>query len=513
VARTSGREACERARDMSAECPGDFGRLLHCAMIPAAMKLAPGAVIRSTYRLERPLAAGGMGSVWVASHMALGAQVAVKFIDAEQTDPMARTRFQREAQSLAAIHNPHVVAVHDYGMEDETPFIVMDLLSGEDLGARLRRVRRLSLPDASCLLAQIARGLRAAHAAGIVHRDLKPGNVFLAAEGGEETVKILDFGVAKNAASTAVGEGTKIGDLVGSPQFMSPEQIRSPTSVDARSDLWSLSVILFRGLTGELPFKSKQIGQVLAQILTDPIPTATHVAPDLPPALDAFFARGLARDPALRFQCAQEMAHELARIASQAGSPDPSVPEADPPSSGAMGPSGPSLADSMGSAAPAVSASASHPAPGTPQGSWSAHHALAPMLAGSGSGQPIPPPATTAAPSPAKLTAWLPWLVAVAAVAAALSMGVLVATRRPAPDDAAKPTARVGASAAVLAAPQPSLAPPPADPAPAAATSTSAAAEPASPDLSAAPGAPLPSPSTPRAHGSQVRQKRPNWGF
>ena len=435
------------------------------------MKLAPGAVILSTYRLERPLAVGGMGSVWVASHVAIGAQVAVKFMDAAQADPVARARFEREAHSLAAIHNPHVVAVRDYGVEDETPFIVMDLLSGEDLGARLKRVRRLSLADASRLLTQIARGLRAAHAAGIVHRDLKPANVFLAVSDGEETAKILDFGLAKNAAAGAVGEGTKTGDLVGSPHFMSPEQIRSPTTIDHRSDLWSLAVILFRALTGELPFKAKQVGPVLAQILTDPIPSATDVAPDLPPALDGFFARGLARDPALRFQSAQEMAHDFARLVAHAGHPEPAAPWADPSSSGPTYSSGvtsislPGLADSMPSAAPAASASASHPAPGTPQGSFSAQHALTPMPAGSWSGQPIPPLATSAAPSPVKPTAWLPWLLAVAGVAAALSMGVVVATRRPGHDDPAKRAARGEPSAAALAAPSPPS-PPRAAPAP-----------------------------------------------
>ncbi len=399
-------------------------------------------MILSTYRLERPLATGGMGSLWVATHAGTGAQVAVKFMDTAQADPTARARFQREAQSLATIHNPHVVTVREYGVEGEMPFIVMDLLEGEDLGARLRRVGRLSLADASRLLTQIGRGLRAAHAAGIVHRDLKPANVFLAASDGEETVKILDFGLAKNATARAVGEGTKTGDLVGSPHFMSPEQIRSPTSIDHRSDLWSLAVIMFRVLTGELPFKGKQVGPVLAQVLTDTIPKATQVAPDLPPALDPFFARGLARDPAQRFQSAQEMAHDLARIAASAGHTEPSARWADPSTSGVTytsgvtSISGPLLGDSMASAAPAAAASESQPglrsgavpggaAPGTPQASWSGQYALpsfpsasgsgqqamTPMPPGSFSGQPIPPLATTAAPAPPKPTPWLPWVI------------------------------------------------------------------------------------------------------
>jgi serine/threonine-protein kinase len=516
----------------------------------AAMQLAPGATILATYRLERPLAAGGMGSVWVASHVGTGAQVAVKFMDAGQGDSVGRARFEREANSLAAIHNPHVVAVRDYGMEEGAPFIVMDLLEGEDLRARLRRVRRLSLPDASHLLTQIARGLAAAHAVGIVHRDLKPANVFMAVSEGEETVKILDFGLAKNAVAGAVGEGTRTGDLVGSPHFMSPEQIRSPNALDYRSDLWSLSVLMFRVLTGGLPFKGEQVGTVLAKILTDPIPRATSAAPGLPPALDDFFARGFARDPAQRFQSAQDMAVDLARIAAHELTSDGSRPE-DPDGNGTTRVASSALVDSMRSLAPASSGSASHslrhagPSPFSPghaghgswsgqhgpplmpPGSWSGQYALAPMPPGSWSGQHIPPAATTAAPPPEKRTAWLPWIIAVAAVAAALSMGVLVFTRHPGPDDRAETAVRGEASGAVAglpSAPQAALDPEspaaaratpvtaPAAPVPGAASSTAArAAASSAPDRRAPTTAPLPRP--PRTPSEPPQKKTPTWGF
>ena len=283
------------------------------------MELARGVVIAGKYRLERPLATGGMGSVWVARHAQLDTPAAIKFMDPQSaSSAVARARFEREAKASAALHNRHVVRVLDYGVEGETLYLVMELLQGEDLSRRLHRERRLSLEAASRILTQTAKGLRTAHEARVVHRDLKPANIFLARvpDDDEEIVKLLDFGIAKDTATTAIGEGTKTGELMGSPHYMSPEQVRGARDLDLRSDLWSLSVVMFRAITGRLPFTGDQIGAVIAQILADPIPVATNVAHDLPPALDGFFARGFSRDRDRRFQSAREMAEALAAIAA-----------------------------------------------------------------------------------------------------------------------------------------------------------------------------------------------------
>ncbi len=284
---------------------------------PSAARLAPGVIVAGKYRLEAALARGGMGSVWTARHVQLDAQVAIKFMDASfASSPTSRSRFEREAKASAAIRSPHVVNVTDYGYDAGSPYLVMELLRGEDLGARLQRERRMSIPFTANVVAQIAKGLRKAHEVGLVHRDLKPGNIYLARVDDEEVVKILDFGIAKDTASQAVGESTKTGEVVGSPHYMSPEQIRCVKDLDGRSDIWALGVITFRMLTGRLPFMGQEIGVVLAQVLADPIPVATQIAPDLPPALDHFFSRALARDRNVRFATVKEMADELSAIAS-----------------------------------------------------------------------------------------------------------------------------------------------------------------------------------------------------
>ncbi len=274
------------------------------------------AIIGGKYRLERVLGVGGMGSVWAAKHLQLETDVAIKFMAPEfATSNAARTRFEREARLLAQLKSPNVVQVHDSGVEsDGSLYLVMELLEGEDLEARLGRLRALSLASAAEIVRQAARALTRAHEVGLVHRDLKPANLFLARQGDEEVVKILDFGIAKEASGSS---NTRTGTLMGSPHYMSPEQVRDAKHVDGRSDLWSLGVIAFRMLTGTLPFESEAVGDILVEICSAPIPLASMVAPSLPAAVDRFFERALARDPAARFASARELSDFFATLASQ----------------------------------------------------------------------------------------------------------------------------------------------------------------------------------------------------
>ncbi|WP_437336963.1 protein kinase domain-containing protein [Sorangium sp. So ce394] len=280
------------------------------------MQLESGSIIAGKYRLERALSAGGMGSVWVAQHVQLGTHVAVKFMGtAYAGSPAFRARFEREARAAAHLRSPHVVQVHDFGFEQGVPYLVMELLRGEDLSARLTRVRRLSLPETQRLLVHAGKALRSVHDAGLVHRDLKPANLFLARVDGEDEdmLKLIDFGIAKETATKLVSEASTTGEVMGSPHYMSPEQLRAERDIDARSDLWALGVILFRMVTGYLPFPGEVLAQVMTRILVEPIPTPRQLAPDLPPAIDAFFTRALARDRNQRFQSVREMVEEFGR--------------------------------------------------------------------------------------------------------------------------------------------------------------------------------------------------------
>jgi serine/threonine protein kinase len=287
-----------------------------------------GRVIAGKYRLEACRARGGMGSVWVARHVLLGTPLALKFIEPRfASSPEARGRFEREAKTVALLQGTHVAHIHDYGVEDGTPYIAMELLQGEDLNARLTREGRLPVAAAVHIVHQVAKVLRRAHETGIIHRDLKPGNIFLVASDDDEViVKVLDFGVAK--ATKALGphsDPTKSGTLVGSPRYMSPEQARGVKELDHRSDLWSLGVIAFRMLTGELPFPGTEIGDVILKICTEPAPVPSRLVFGLSPEIDRFFVRALERDPDKRFQSAREMAQAFAAAAGQA---PPSSPAA-----------------------------------------------------------------------------------------------------------------------------------------------------------------------------------------
>ncbi len=273
-------------------------------------------VLVGRYRLDERLGAGGMGSIWRAHHLVLAAPVAVKLIDREAIpDEETLARFMREAQSAATLRSPHVVQILDYGVDDKLPFIVMELLDGENLAQRLRRLGRLSSGETARVVTHIGRAVARAHEAGIVHRDLKPENVFLIRNEDEEIAKVLDFGVAKVSVSELGQEGTRTrtGSILGTPYYMSPEQAQGNKAVDTRSDLWSLGVIAFECLTGKRPFYSDGLGDLVLQICIREIPVPSEYG-SVPIGFDAWFARACARDPDARFQSARELTDALREV-------------------------------------------------------------------------------------------------------------------------------------------------------------------------------------------------------
>jgi eukaryotic-like serine/threonine-protein kinase len=278
----------------------------------------PGVLIAQRYVLVRHLARGGMGAVWIAYHRDLEIDVAVKFMDpAIVADTTARTRFEREAKLGARLRSQHVVQILDYGVEQDTPYIVMELLEGESLSTRLARQRRLSLPIAARILNEVCKALQTAHEAGLVHRDLKPANIFLARKDEDEVVKILDFGIAKMAGPGATAD-TAPGTVLGSIHYMCLEQIRCSTIAEHRNDVWSAAVVLYRALTGRLPFPGDNFGAVIQSLCLGVGPQPSASTSGLPAGVDELFQRAFAFDPEQRFQSAQELAEALGALARSA---------------------------------------------------------------------------------------------------------------------------------------------------------------------------------------------------
>jgi serine/threonine-protein kinase len=271
---------------------------------PAASPLSTRMVVGTrvgAYRIEKPLGAGGMSEVWVAEHALLGRHAAIKVLRAELSrKPDIARRFFNEARAMTAIANPGVVQIFDFGFHiDGSAYIVMELLDGETLERRLRRVGALAVPEALHIVRQVASGLRAAHAHGIVHRDLKPDNIFLARDSevvGGERAKLLDFGIAKLLGERSAMT-TQESIVLGTPAFMSPEQCRGSGSVDQRSDVYSLGCVLFMLVTGRPPFDGIGSGEAIAMHLREPAPPPSRCAAGIPPAVDELVLRCLAKDP------------------------------------------------------------------------------------------------------------------------------------------------------------------------------------------------------------------------
>src|SRR5215218_1953587 len=271
---------------------------------------APGAARRvGRYTVGDRVAGGGMGVVYRAVDEQLGRTVALKFLQARlRADDSAAERFRREARTVAALEHPNICTVHEIGeTEDGQLFIAMPLYDGETLQSRIARAcdAGLAVDEAVAIAAQVARGLAKAHGAGVVHRDVKPSNAFVTDDG---VVKLLDFGILKLMDATVTGTGG--GTMLGTVAYMSPEQARGAT-LDHRTDLWSLGVVLYEMLAGQRPFPGEAASVVLEAIRYGKfLPLATH-RPDLPPALAAIVDRALAPAPDARYQSAQEMERDL----------------------------------------------------------------------------------------------------------------------------------------------------------------------------------------------------------
>ncbi len=253
-----------------------------------------------------------MSEIWIGEHLSLRMPIVVKLMK-PRGEGVAEyvERFAREARAVARLRSPHVVSILDYGADDGTPFIVMELLEGTDLLELLQRRPRLEPGEATTLVDQVAKALGVAHAVGITHRDIKPRNLFLATAGEEDVVlKVLDFGIAGMSASERI---TAADAVLGSPFYMSPEQLRS-MPLDPQVDLWALAVVAFRLVTGELPFEGETVVEVCERIMRF---ERRRVPPTTPRAelLDSFFARAFARSPAERFSSVKDLADTFRRIA------------------------------------------------------------------------------------------------------------------------------------------------------------------------------------------------------
>ncbi len=269
--------------------------------------------VTPSLRLVRRLGAGGMGTVWIARHQGLQADVVVKFITGE----LARNheivaRFQREAASASEVRSPHVVQMFDHGVSSAgLPYIAMEMLEGEDLAARIARDKVMSPGEVAGVVLQVARALSRAHEKKIVHRDIKPENIFLCETGEDDAfVKVLDFGIAKVNAAEQLG-GTATGAMLGSPYWMSPEQVMGSKAIDHRTDLWSLGMVAFYALTGKRAFEAETIGALSVAICTGTLPVPSQIDPRLSPSIDAWFASACAREVSARFPSARAMADAL----------------------------------------------------------------------------------------------------------------------------------------------------------------------------------------------------------
>lgn len=306
----------------------------HAAQSPGAAP-AVGELIAKKYRVERLVGRGGMGVVLAARHLQLGQTVAIKLLtlppDEDRRDE-AIARFLHEAQAAARLQNDHVVRIYDVGqLEDGLPFMVMELLSGQDLGTMLDERGPLPEPEAVDYVLQACAGIAEAHQLGVVHRDLKPSNLFVTRRSdGLPLLKVLDFGISKQLTDPGSGQAvatfTNTRTLMGSPNYMSPEQIRDARRVDARADIWAMGIILQELITDAPVFHGESFPGVCAAIVADPPMPVRTMRPDVSKELEAIIERCLQKDAQKRYQTIGELSAALSPLGSRAISGGTSQP-------------------------------------------------------------------------------------------------------------------------------------------------------------------------------------------
>jgi serine/threonine protein kinase len=291
-------------------------------------RLRTGQVLEDKYTIVRQIGGGGMGIVYEAEHMALKVRVAIKVLHpTEADDPNMLARFKSEARSAAGIRHRNVVDVTDFGLTpDRRPFFVMEYLTGESLADLLDRRTALSEREAVEIADQILSGLAAAHKKGIIHRDLKPENVWLAkGEDGSETVKLLDFGIAKIVgasissrlvnAEVEARPTTQRGIVLGTPGYMAPEAITVGGAADARSDLFAVGVLLYEMVVGRRPFNGVTVHEIMLATAMEPVPQPSAIQPGISDAMERLIVTSLAKEPGDRFQTAEEFIRHLTAAA------------------------------------------------------------------------------------------------------------------------------------------------------------------------------------------------------
>ncbi len=408
-----------------------------------------GTILGGAYRLERLIGEGGMGSVYEASHTRLPRRFAVKLLNADVlSNREVFERFQREAEIASSLGDDHIVQVVDFNYtEDGVPYMVLELLVGEDLADRLETRGRMSLAQTATILEQISGALEVAHQHGIVHRDLKPQNLFLVRNRQrDDFVKILDFGISKVLHAPSLA--TKTGAVFGTPYYMSPEQAEGRQSdIDARTDIFAMGAIMYECLAGRRAFDANSLPSALYQVCHLEPPSLREAAPEVPPTIEQVLSFAMAKRRDERYPDIRTMCDDFLRaangqptLASQRAAPAPGPhpsgsvrtvsmgsqpPESRPPSMPVRPPSGPPLGPGSGGISGGVSGSGAWGALPAPTGPVRPSNPMAPTTMGGATGESLPPDMTMSPPRSRKGA-----MIAAIAIVAALGVAAFVIMSR-----------------------------------------------------------------------------------